>query len=36
MNEMIIRAAQETDLPGILEVYQSLDDGSVWSVDLAL
>jgi GNAT superfamily N-acetyltransferase len=32
---MIIRAAQESDLPGILEVYQSLEDGGVWSVDLA-
>jgi ribosomal protein S18 acetylase RimI-like enzyme len=35
MNRLVIRAAQENDLPGILEVYQSLEDGDNWSVDLA-
>ncbi len=34
MNGLIIRTAQENDLPGILEVYQSLEDGDIWSVDL--
>lgn len=35
MNRLIIRIAQENDLPEILEVYQSLEDAAVWSVDLA-
>jgi GNAT superfamily N-acetyltransferase len=35
MNGLTVRIAQENDLPGILEVYQSLEDGDIWNVDLA-